>query len=348
MSNCNCCNPNCAPPCPGDSAPEGYDTTHTGDKVLVADDNGAPRGLKGEGVLVRQDESAYHTKGSARDGEIKLNPEAIGAGDQLLVLAAGVLKALIAAENEGKVLVVQGGKFTLVNPTEARTTFNSADLPEFTDSLAALGCGPNGTIRLGRHRVTPKTFLYYNEEGKLVALPEIDATKLFLSLICGSATVLGPAEAIKYGLGCTDAGDVRKFLPFTHAIYHVRPFVTIINQATPGNIPPSPGPVFTPVSTNFDYRTVTGYDEKYTTAILDLLIAGYAGTRNFDLYIVIDGVEYGRARLGQPLASDSVNNQILVPIPVGKISNVQALEYTNAPGTYGPTAVVVNLAGFMI
>lgn len=314
----------------------------------MVDDNGGERALDGKGLLLRDDGSVYHTDGSAKEGEIKLKPESVAGGDELIVLAAGVIKALITAGNEGKILVVQGGKFTLVNPTVASTTFRPEDIPQLTEGIAALGCGSNGTLRLGQLKPGVNAFVYYDENGNLVMLPVSDSTAKIVKELCKNVELLGPAESIEHVFGCTLTGEVRKFLPFTHSIYHVRPLVAIMAQGTPGNIPPSPGPVFSPFSANFDYRTVIGYDAKFTTAMIDIHLGGYSGTRSFDIYLTIDDVEYARIRMGYHSASDSAQNQVLVPIPVSKISSFKALEYTNSPGTYGPCGVYVTLSGFMI
>lgn len=337
---CNCCNPSCAPPCSNIPAYEGPDTVGSGDKVKVVDDNGGERALDGAGLLLRRDGAVFHTDGSPREGEIPLSPDIAGGGDNLLVLAAGLLKSLIANGNEGKVLMVQGNKFTLVNPTTSRTTFDPADILQFTDSLAAFGCGPQGTLRLGAFRPTPSTFLYFDETGKIIAIDAASTVTKLLEVLCATTTAIGPSETIEHAFGCTPAGDVRKFLAGSSGILHVRPRHLIFNQ----NLGPTP---FIDISNYFDIRTVPGYHTKYSTALISFHLTGGSGTNSFTLTGFVDGDEYARVQCNQTQV-DSVDNQVLVPIPGGKILLVQVLHTLFMPGAWGYTQVTAYCDGFIV
>jgi hypothetical protein len=309
--------------------------------VRVVDDNGGERALDGDGLLLRKDGSVFHTDGSVREGEIILSPEPIGGGDKLILLAAGVLKALIAAENEGKILVVQGGKFTLVDPTIAGTTFDPTNLPQLTEMLAAFGCGSNGTVRLGIYKTTPNTFLYFDENGKPINLLPGDATQKIIELLCANTEVLGPAETISYGFGCTDSGYTRKFLAGGSGIRHLTPPVVMLEEHTGETV------VFTDLSVFFDLRTVPGYDAKFTTALVSFHLTAQSQTNSYTLQAFVNGRLYAHVAC-PPGDADSSDTQVMVPIPASKILNVQILQHIYVAGSFEGTDVFAILDGFML
>ena len=126
------------------------------------------------------------------------------------------------------------------------------------------------------------------------------------------------------------------------AFAHIRPRATMFARSRTG------AEGFVTVNTDYDLAARADYDAKYSSVMISIDLAAYTGTRGYDLYVLIDGEEFARVRVGNTSGSDAVNNQIIVPIPPSKRINIQALEYTNSGGTYGPTSVVVKLDAFVI
>ena len=128
----------------------------------------------------------------------------------------------------------------------------------------------------------------------------------------------------------------------TNTMTHVRPRTLMYARSLAAGVP------FTTVNTNYNLTAAPNYDAKYNTVLISIDLAAYTGTRGFDLYVLIDSEEFARVRVGVANGSDSVSNQIAVPIPASKQINIQVLEYTNSAGTYGPTSVTVKLDAFVL
>jgi len=105
---------------------------------------------------------------------------------------------------------------------------------------------------------------------------------------------------------------------------------------------------FIPMNVSVDLTTRPSYDAKYSTVVLSLQLFGNSGTRSYDLFMKVDGEEFIRVKVPLPGLTSSNNTQIHVPIPASKQINIQALEYTNALGTYGETGAEVYLDGWAI
>lgn len=105
---------------------------------------------------------------------------------------------------------------------------------------------------------------------------------------------------------------------------------------------------FIPMNVSVDLTTRPSYDAKYSTVILSLQLFGNSGTRSYDLFMKVDGEEFIRVKIPLPGLTSSNNIQIHVPIPASKQINIQALEYTNVPGTYGETGAEAYLDGWAV
>ena len=122
---------------------------------------------------------------------------------------------------------------------------------------------------------------------------------------------------------------------------HLTPRVNIYSQVRTG------GAAWTEETVNRDLRTYQKYDEAYKSAMLTVEVVGYTLTRSFDIYIEINDIVCARAVLGQPNASDSSLNQVIVQIPESKLVKIAAKEFTGAGGTYATMIGNVYLDAFL-
>ena len=123
---------------------------------------------------------------------------------------------------------------------------------------------------------------------------------------------------------------------------HIRPRPSMYYRSLTGTT------AFTTANVNYDLTTAPSYDPKYSSVLISIDLAAYTGTRGFDIYVEVDGEEFARVRVGLANGTDSVSSQIIVPIPASKQINIQAKEYKNSEGTYGPTIVSLKLDAFVL
>ena len=217
---------------------------------------------------------------------------------------------------------------------------------------------PNDIRLLSFRRVTavdscsPATYEWYDHDGIPIVMPDD-----MLTAEPWTADDITAANDSEFGFamwGLVDGKWVLKkltnetFLAMIRQddgaspIKHVRPRQSMYFRELPA------GSAFTTVNVNYDLTAAPGYDAKYSTALVSIDLGGYSGTRSFDLYVLIDEQEFARIRIGSG-GSDSVSNQVSVPIPPSKQINIQALVYNNSlTGTPGPTIVNVKLDAFVL
>ena len=216
---------------------------------------------------------------------------------------------------------------------------------------------PNDIRLLSFRRVTavdscsPATYEWYDHDGIPIVMPDD-----MLTSEPWTADDITAANDSEFGFamwGLADGKWVLKkltnetFLAMitetTEAIpvfTHLRPRALMFAQSSPNS--------FSTVNANYDLKSAPLYDDKYSSVLISVELAAYTNSRGYDLYVLIDGEEFARVRVGNDSGSDSVSNQIVVPIPPSKKINIQALEYTNSGGTYGYNSVVVRLDAFVI
>lgn len=216
---------------------------------------------------------------------------------------------------------------------------------------------PNDIRLLSFRRVTsvdscsPATYEWYDHDGIPIVMPDD-----MLTAEPWTADDITAANDSEFGFamwGLVDGKWVLKkltnetFLAMitdtTEAIpvfTHLRPRALMFAQSSPNS--------FSTVNANYDLKSAPLYDDKYSSVLISVELAAYTNSRGYDLYVLIDGEEFARVRVGNDSGSDSVSNQIVVPIPPSKKINIQALEYTNSGGTYGYNSVVVRLDAFVI
>lgn len=156
--------------------PRVTDSTDRLSEILGKNDNCQDRSLlPSPGIVVSNETEFFTTDGSENQGEISINPEQISGADALLVLDKGVIKKLIKGV-EGDFLQFKSGKWVPVNLTIAQTSFRQDQIGEFNSGvLAILGCGPNGTYKLGRFGGCEDALLYFDVNGnaRCIDFPEL-------------------------------------------------------------------------------------------------------------------------------------------------------------------------------
>jgi len=105
---------------------------------------------------------------------------------------------------------------------------------------------------------------------------------------------------------------------------------------------------FSVLNVNYDLKLAPLYDDKYSSVLISIDLAAYTSTRGYDLFVLIDGEEFARVRVGNDAGADSVSNQVVVPIPASKKINIQANEYVNSGGSALYNSVTVKLDAFVI
>jgi len=123
---------------------------------------------------------------------------------------------------------------------------------------------------------------------------------------------------------------------------HLRPRPSMYLRALPNGSP------FTTVNSNYDLTAAPNYDAKYSSFLVSVNLACLSNTRDYELYVLLDGEEYARIKSNAGTGADRVLNQVIIPIPASKQINIQAIEMTVAAGTYGATTVGVTLDAFIV
>ncbi|NBU83474.1 MAG: hypothetical protein EBS21_02510 [Sphingomonadaceae bacterium] len=127
-------------------------------------------------------------------------------------------------------------------------------------------------------------------------------------------------------------------------------FQTVARVMMHSNYSPDSGS-FSPSSVNYNLTGVTGYNAKYTAALVYIQIGAYTYSKSYELFVMVNGVEYSRIKLsnngGDGAGSDTSSCQIIVPIPNTKILQLQCSQNIVTAGTQGSTAIEISLDGFL-
>lgn len=342
MSNCQCqtCLPTCGHPSPA-SCP---DYIVTGTAVKVVDSNCTERLLSGTGLTYSIDGVVYNTDGSARYGQIKLNPEQSGGGKGILVRTAdGTLVSLGEEAPDGSVIFKIGGQWKAGSITDQTTSFAESSLRRFSTNLASFGCGPNGTLTLGIYDGCPDGFLSFDSLGAVSCKSITDIATSMLTEICNTAISIPDDEAISGILVCTENG-IRKSAQTQGKTYLATPLLIYCQHRvwsgfvpSPGNevanIPPLtpsiPGP-FADQLVDVDLSTLPGYSDLAKEVMINILTKAYTDSlSSWDLVVVVNGMEYARIAMGYANSYGTDNNQVHVRIPDNKKLTIHAQRQVN-------------------
>lgn len=329
MSNCNCdCLPQCSTHTNPLTCPDSSDHLEA---VAAFDDNCDVRKLHGGGLLYRDNSGVYHTDGSVNKGQITLNPESVAGVNDLLGRGAdGTILRIGGDALDGATLVRVGGQWVSALRTGDKTIFQLTELGEYSDSLAVFGCGPGGTIRLGRFAGCVSSFLWFDNDGKLKckSLAEL-AAELVLSPLC-LAIPDAPADfSASRFLTCMTDGKLVK-APYVSPVNldFLDTPVLLYSQAKGNPVDAPGGPVnsyptnLTHVTGPFLNETVTipligkpKYSSGAIAVLLNFRIKAYADINSsFDIVVVANGMEQGRVALPGQYRGGTDTNQAIVKI----------------------------------
>jgi len=206
---CTTCLPNCGFPNPA-LCP---DKCSSGTAIKVVDENCTERILSGAGLAYSDGDSVYHTDGSSDLGAITLKPESSNGVDALFGRTSnGTLIEIGDESPDGSSIFKEAGQWKAGTRTDEKTIYESGKVGEFSDSIAAWGCGANGTIRLGKFPNCPESIIYMGTDGRPVCITMDQlAVKLFASL-CSQAPEWTNGDCITGLMVCT-ADGLKKVKP---------------------------------------------------------------------------------------------------------------------------------------
>ena len=118
----------------------------------------------------------------------------------------GTLVTLGEDAPDGSVFYKLSGQWKAGTQTESKTTFIDSELLEYNNSLATFGCGPNGSVRLGKMAACSESLIYYNESGRLVCLDMEALALLLYKSMCSQAIPWDGASCISGLMACTPDG----------------------------------------------------------------------------------------------------------------------------------------------
>ena len=204
MANCSC--GSCLPP-GGSGVNNSCDTIDEGQTLVVKDENCNYKGLTGTGVAFSNGDTVTMTDGSERSGLIKLNtPNAAAAGSILALDPQGNIVDLGDGAVEGQTLLYQGGRWIVSSQTDAKTVFDPLQLGIYSDDIASFGCGPEGTVRMGRLKRCASSLVFYDENQKIICLGMDALAKLLYTSLCSQATDWDGSACISGLMVCTPEG----------------------------------------------------------------------------------------------------------------------------------------------
>ncbi len=163
--------------------------------------------MSGNGLAYSEDGSAANTDGSSRSGHIKLNPEKSGGAKGVLSrLSDGTMVTIGEDAPDGSVFYKVSGQWKAGTQTESKTTFLDTELLEYSNAIATFGCGPNGTVKLGKMAPCLDSLVYYNEAGRVVCLNMDDLALLLFKSLCAKAIPWDGVSCINGLMACTPDG----------------------------------------------------------------------------------------------------------------------------------------------
>lgn len=332
--SCKSCKPSCAEQnladCPFESK---------SGQLVVRDDNCTERRLLGSNGIIIVDDDSFATvsDGSEKQGQIPLNPPDAAALDAITGISNGALFQMGQDAPEASVLQKSGSQLVFKNLTNPRNTYDPLELRKGTGHLGAFICGPNGTVTLGTYDGCANGVLTFDADKNPVCL-SLEAFALSLLVpICTQVIKVPDTETYKGTLICTENGVRLQTSPNADVWLSPPQLIYSQNKQWPGHSlsPGSEVAYFPPVSVtngyfesetvDVDLTTITGYDVRAKTVMINIMLGGYGGAGSFDMVMVVEGMEYARALLGESISTDSAYNQIEVPIPANKKIRVQAV-----------------------
>lgn len=328
MSNCNCnCLPQCSTPTDILNCPDSSDHLEA---LSAYDDNCSPRKLSGLGMLYRDSSGVYHTDGSVNKGEIKLNPESVSGVNDLLGRGAdGTILKIGGDSLDGATLVRVGGQWVATLRTGDKTIFQLTELGEYSDNLAVFGCGPGGTLRLGKFEGCESSVLWFDSTGKIKCKTIADLSKdLVLSPLCAAIVDAPTSFSASKFLTCDEDGKIVKapYASPTNIDFLTAP--VLLYSQHKGNPVDAPSNIIhypaAPLATTGAFLTETTtvnlvdkpkYSPGAVAVQLNIIIKAYADTGSaFDIVVTVNGMEYSRAALPGEFRGGCNHNQVVVPI----------------------------------
>ena len=204
MGKCSCTS--CLPPGSAGTSCS-CDTIDEGQTLVVKDENCNYKGLTGNGLAFSDGSTVTMTDGSERSGLIKLAPPDVPAAGRVMTLdPEGNMVTLGGNAVEGQVLIFKGGRWVVSSQTDAKTIFDPQQLGIYSDDIAAFGCGPEGTVRLGKLKRCASSLVFYDENQKVVCLDMDGLAKLLYASLCSQATDWDGSACISGLMVCTPEG----------------------------------------------------------------------------------------------------------------------------------------------